>query len=53
VRLTDRLIREVAAAIQDCARWHGTPRVELRASDPPEAAARLRNVLASTAPAET
>ncbi len=47
VRLTDRLIREVAAAIQECARWHGTPRVELRASDPPEAAARLRDALAS------
>jgi uncharacterized protein YcaQ len=46
VRLTDRLIREVAAAIQDCARWHGTPRVELRASDPTEAAARLQHALA-------
>lgn len=52
VRLTDRLIAEVAAAIRDCARWHGTPRVELRASDPREAAARLRDAL-ETAEANT
>jgi uncharacterized protein YcaQ len=45
VRLTERLITEVAAAIRDCARWHGTPRVELRDSDPPDAAARLRAAL--------
>ncbi len=48
VRVTDRVIREVAGAIRDCARWHGTPRVELRASDPPEAAARLRDALKGT-----
>jgi uncharacterized protein YcaQ len=47
VRLTDRLIREVAAALQDCARWHGTLRVEFRASDPPEAARRLQAALAT------
>jgi uncharacterized protein YcaQ len=45
VRLSDRLIREVAAAVGDCARWHRTPRVEFRASDPPEAAARLHAAL--------
>ena len=45
VRITDRLVREVAAAVQDCARWHGTPRVEFRASDPPEAARRLQAAL--------
>jgi uncharacterized protein len=47
VRLTGRLVTEVAGAIRDCARWHGTPRVELRASDPPEAAAPLRAAFAS------
>jgi uncharacterized protein YcaQ len=47
VRLTDRLIGEVAVAVQDCARWHGTPRVEFRASDPPEAARRLQAALAT------
>lgn len=46
VRLTDRLVAEVSGAIRDCARWHGTPRVELRASDPPQAAARLQAALA-------
>jgi uncharacterized protein YcaQ len=42
VRLTDRMVAEVAAAIRDCARWHGTPRVELRRTDPPEALPRLQ-----------
>ncbi|HEU0300758.1 MAG TPA: crosslink repair DNA glycosylase YcaQ family protein [Longimicrobium sp.] len=45
VRLTERLIAEVAAAVRDCARWHGTPRVEVRASHPPEAVARLHDAL--------
>ncbi|HEX6911958.1 MAG TPA: crosslink repair DNA glycosylase YcaQ family protein [Longimicrobium sp.] len=45
VRLTERMAAEVAGAIQDCARWHGTPRVEIRRSDPPEAAPRLRAAL--------
>ena len=49
VRLTDRLIAEVAGAIADCASWHGTPRVEIRRADPPEAAARLRSALAPAA----
>ena len=47
VRLTDRLITEVAAAIADCARWHGTPRVELRRADPSAAAARIHSALAA------
>lgn len=49
VRLTERMAAEVAAAIRDCARWHGTPRVEIRRSDPPEAAARLQAALAGKA----
>jgi uncharacterized protein YcaQ len=47
VRLTDRMVTEVAAAIRDCARWHGTPRVEIRRSDPPEAVARIQAALAA------
>lgn len=46
VRLTERMTAEVAAAIRDCARWHGTPRVELRRADPPAALPRLRSALA-------
>lgn len=51
VRLTDRMVAEVAAAIRDCARWHGTPRVELRRTDPPEALARFQAALADAEPA--
>lgn len=51
VRLTDRMAAEVAAAIHDCARWHGTPRVELRRADPPEALPRLHSALAAAAEA--
>lgn len=46
VRLTDRMAREVATAIRDLARWHGTPRVELRRTDPPAALPRLQSALA-------
>jgi uncharacterized protein YcaQ len=51
VRLSERMVTEVAAAIRDCARWHGTSRVEVRRSDPPEAAPRLQAALAAAAPA--
>ncbi len=47
VRLTERMVTEVAAALRDCARWHGTPRVELRRTDPPEALPRFRAALAA------
>lgn len=47
VRLTDRMAAEVAAAIADCARWNGTPRVELRRADPPESLPRLHSALAA------
>jgi uncharacterized protein YcaQ len=45
VRLSDRLVSEVAGAIRDCARWHGTPEVQIRASDPSPAAGRLQVAL--------
>jgi uncharacterized protein YcaQ len=47
VRLGERMVAEVAAAIRGCARWHGTPRVEIRRSDPPGAAPRLQAALAA------
>ena len=37
VRLTDRAAADVANAIQECARWHGTPTVSITRSDPPQA----------------
>jgi uncharacterized protein YcaQ len=47
VRLTDRMAAEVAAAIVACAGWHGTPRVRLVGTDPPEALPRLQSALAA------
>ena len=52
MRLTERMVTEVAAAIRDCARWHGTPRVEVRRTDPPEALPRLQAALAAIEAAE-
>jgi len=47
VRLSDALLADVARAIAECARWHGTPRVAVRASDPPQAASRISALLES------
>jgi uncharacterized protein YcaQ len=41
VRLTDRAVADVANAIQDCARWHGTPAVSITRSDPPQVAHQI------------
>ncbi|HMQ29216.1 MAG TPA: crosslink repair DNA glycosylase YcaQ family protein [Chloroflexaceae bacterium] len=43
VPLADELVDGLAAAVADCAAWHGTPAVTLSGrSDPPELAAALR-----------
>lgn len=42
VPVEPRLLRELAAAIAATARWHGTPQVQLDATQPPELAAALR-----------
>lgn len=46
VRVTERMVAEVARALLDCAAWHHTPRVVVRASDPPAFGDRLRDALA-------
>lgn len=46
VGITATLLTEVAAAIDACARWHGTPRVRLRRSDPAAFGKQLRAALA-------
>jgi len=38
----DELIDDIAGAIDACARWHRTPKVIVRKSDPPAMAKRLR-----------
>ena len=46
VRPTARFLTDVAGALAECAAWHGTPRVLVRQSDPPELAARLTELAA-------
>ncbi len=45
VRPTERFLADVAGALRECAAWHGTPRVTVRQSDPPELAGRLTELL--------
>ena len=49
VRLTAALLADVAGAIRECAAWHGTPRVRIGRSAPPEAADALRGALEGAA----
>jgi uncharacterized protein YcaQ len=41
----DELVDDIAIAIDACARWHGTPQVIVRRSDPPVLAKKLRTRL--------
>jgi len=45
VRVTQGLVADVARAIRECAAWHGTPRVVVRRTDPPQLAAGLGTAL--------
>lgn len=45
VRLSAEAIRDIAAALSECAEWHGTPEVVVRESDPPGIAARLQKAI--------
>ena len=45
VRASDALLRDVALALQRCARWHGCPRVAVHRSEPGALADRLAAVL--------
>jgi uncharacterized protein YcaQ len=49
VELTPLLIEEVAAAIGQCATWHGTPQVIVRRSDPAAFGKSIRQALKSVA----
>jgi len=42
VRAGERLLRDLAAAVMRCARWHGCPAVEVTRTDPEGVAAPLR-----------
>jgi uncharacterized protein YcaQ len=46
VRITDRLVTEVARVLRTCAAWHGTPEVVICRSDPPQVAALLQRAIA-------
>lgn len=43
VRVTNRIIADVAGALRECAAWHKTPEVIVRQSDPPELASLIRS----------
>jgi uncharacterized protein YcaQ len=45
VRVSERFVRDVAAAIRRCANWHGCPQVQAGASEPPEFGAMLQAAL--------
>ena len=45
VNATPVLVDEVAAAIRDCAAWHGTPRLIVRKSDPAAFGKGIRDAL--------
>ncbi|MEW5926545.1 MAG: crosslink repair DNA glycosylase YcaQ family protein [Gemmatimonadota bacterium] len=47
VRVSGALADDLARALRECAAWHGTPEVVVRASDPPALAERLRAALAA------
>ncbi|NNG22050.1 winged helix-turn-helix domain-containing protein [Telluria aromaticivorans] len=47
VRTSDRLVDDLAAAIQACARWHGCPEVRITHALPAEFGVRLGAALAS------
>jgi uncharacterized protein YcaQ len=47
VRPSERLLRDVAAAIARCAHWHGCSAVEVTRTIPPAVAAPLRSLLAT------
>lgn len=48
VEVTDALATSVAQALRDCAQWHATPEVAVRATEPRAFAAILRKALART-----
>jgi uncharacterized protein YcaQ len=49
VRITQRLVTDVAAALQRCAAWHGTERVTIGRCDPHAFSALLKAALAAQA----
>jgi uncharacterized protein YcaQ len=45
VRASEALLRDVAAALQRCARWHGCLQVQVLRTEPPQSHARLVGLL--------
>ena len=44
-RVSLEMMNDIAAALRECAAWHATPALVVRASDPPRLAARLQKML--------
>jgi uncharacterized protein YcaQ len=47
VRLGDALLRDIAAAVGRCARWHGCPDIQVSSTAPEALAAPLRALFAA------
>jgi uncharacterized protein len=45
VRASSPMLADIAAALLECARWHRTPEILIRQSDPPEVAPRLQRAV--------
>jgi hypothetical protein len=45
-RAGEELLEDIATALLECARWHRTPEIIIRRSDPPGVAARLQKAVA-------
>ncbi|HEX8175742.1 MAG TPA: crosslink repair DNA glycosylase YcaQ family protein [Pyrinomonadaceae bacterium] len=45
VKVKAELIEDIAAALTECARWHKTPEIIVRQSDPPALASRLQRAV--------
>ena len=46
VRITDRLVTDIAKMLYACATWHGTPEITFRYSDPPKLTDLLQQAIA-------
>ena len=51
-RISERFARDVAAALQRCANWHGCPRVQVGVTEPVHFAGALRSALEGQANAQ-
>jgi uncharacterized protein YcaQ len=52
IAVTEELVHDLAATLQECANWHKTLQVEVSQSDPPEVAQLVNRALAQARPSD-